>query len=272
MNLCAYCGGEIVNQADSRRIKNIGEVHADKCLSNSLNTIKEAIDVMHSQPTGSRKEWPSSINLFYMALFKKSPSAIKRFLLRRRGAAISDSSRIHKNSEIMGNVRELKLGDNAIIGENNCLVIGGPVIFENNIKLSDGVRIGPGFQCETSFLIMGENSTIGTNSTIDTSGGVEIGRNVTITSEVSIFTHNHGKTKDQPIMSHTEILEGTKIGDGSFIGFRSIILGGVEIAEGAIVGAGAVVTKNVLPYSIVAGNPAGLIGKRITDDEDKRQK
>lgn len=46
---------------------------------------------------------------------------------------------------------------------------------------------------------------------------------------------------------------------GSWISSRAIILGGVIIGENAVVAAGAVVTKNVAPYTLVAGNPAKLI-------------
>jgi len=48
----------------------------------------------------------------------------------------------------------------------------------------------------------------------------------------------------------------TTVGDDVWIGYGSIIIQGVEIGEGAIVAAGSVVTKNVAPYTIVAGNPA----------------
>ena len=50
------------------------------------------------------------------------------------------------------------------------------------------------------------------------------------------------------------------IEDDAFIGARSIILKGVTIGKGSIIGAGAVVTRNVPEYSIVAGNPAKVIG------------
>ena len=52
------------------------------------------------------------------------------------------------------------------------------------------------------------------------------------------------------------------IGDRVWIGYRAIVLPGVSIGEGAVVGAGAVVTKNVESYAIVAGNPAREIGLR----------
>ncbi|WP_420143839.1 acyltransferase [Sphingobium sp.] len=55
----------------------------------------------------------------------------------------------------------------------------------------------------------------------------------------------------------------TRIGRRCFIGARSLILPGVEIGDGSIVAAGAVVTKNVPPGSIVAGNPAQIIRSGI---------
>lgn len=55
----------------------------------------------------------------------------------------------------------------------------------------------------------------------------------------------------------------TYIGKCCFIGARAIILPGLQIGDGVIVGAGSVVTKNVQPYTIVAGNPAVVIKKNI---------
>jgi acetyltransferase-like isoleucine patch superfamily enzyme len=53
------------------------------------------------------------------------------------------------------------------------------------------------------------------------------------------------------------------IGHDVWIGRSAIILAGIEIGNGAVVGAGAVVTKNVPPYAIVAGNPARIIRNRF---------
>jgi acetyltransferase-like isoleucine patch superfamily enzyme len=57
------------------------------------------------------------------------------------------------------------------------------------------------------------------------------------------------------------------IEDDVWIGYGSIVLSGVKIGRGSIVAAGSVVTKDIEPYSIVAGNPAKLIRKRFTEDE-----
>lgn len=55
------------------------------------------------------------------------------------------------------------------------------------------------------------------------------------------------------------------ISDRAWIAYRAIILPGVTIGEGAVVGAGAVVMKDVEPYTIVGGNPAKVIKKRSLD-------
>ncbi len=61
-------------------------------------------------------------------------------------------------------------------------------------------------------------------------------------------------------------MERTYIGNDVWIGCGSMILSGVHVGNGAVIGIGAVVTKNVKPYSIVVGVPAKCLRKRFTDD------
>jgi putative colanic acid biosynthesis acetyltransferase WcaF len=53
-----------------------------------------------------------------------------------------------------------------------------------------------------------------------------------------------------------------RIGAHAFVGLRAIVLPGITIGRGAVVGAGSIVTHNVAPLVIVAGNPAAKIGDR----------
>lgn len=57
----------------------------------------------------------------------------------------------------------------------------------------------------------------------------------------------------------------TRIGNDVWIGYRAIILSGVTIGDGAVIGAGSVVTKDVPPYVIVAGNPARVVKHRFDE-------
>ena len=58
----------------------------------------------------------------------------------------------------------------------------------------------------------------------------------------------------------------TEIGNDVWLGIRTIVVGGVKISDGAVIGAGSVVTKDVGPYEIWAGNPARFIRKRFEDE------
>ncbi|MGL5276349.1 CatB-related O-acetyltransferase [Myroides sp.] len=62
----------------------------------------------------------------------------------------------------------------------------------------------------------------------------------------------------------------TIIGDGAWLGMRAMIMPGINIGEGAIIASGAVVIKDVEPYTIVAGNPAKPIKQRFSEEVIKK--
>ena len=83
---------------------------------------------------------------------------------------------------------------------------------------------------------------------------IRIGTKVAISREAFICTASHDITKpNRPLVTAC---------DGVWIGARAMILPGVTIGEGAVVAAGAVVTKDVEPWTVVGGNPARFIKKR----------
>jgi len=89
-------------------------------------------------------------------------------------------------------------------------------------------------------------------------GGVKVGRNVNISDGVVVITAKHDANSPKFEAAYEAIV----IEDWAWIATNAIILGGVTVGEGAIVAAGAVVTKDVPPYTIVGGNPAKVIGER----------
>ncbi|WP_281290928.1 CatB-related O-acetyltransferase [Halopseudomonas laoshanensis] len=62
-----------------------------------------------------------------------------------------------------------------------------------------------------------------------------------------------------------ELVPKATIGNDVWIGRSAIILSGVSVGDGAVVGAGSIVTKNVPPYAVVAGNPAKIIRYRFEE-------
>jgi len=107
-------------------------------------------------------------------------------------------------------------------------------------------------------LTIGANSCIGHKATLDARGGLTIGNNVNFSSEVMIWTAQH----DYRSPTFDTDFEPVVIGDYVWLGPRCIILPGVTIGEGAVVAAGAVVTKDVEPYTVVGGVPAQKISDR----------
>ena len=90
-----------------------------------------------------------------------------------------------------------------------------------------------------------------------------IGNDVRIAAGTVIIPANHGfKDTSQKICDQDINAEGIFIADDCWIGAGATILDGVSIGKGCVVGAGSIVTKSVEPFSIIAGNPASMIGKR----------
>ncbi len=135
----------------------------------------------------------------------------------------------------------------AIIGDN-CNICAN-VIIENKVMIGNNVTIKSGVQ-------IWDGVTIKDN--------VMVGPNVTFT--------NDKLPRSKNVNYH---LEHTLINVGASIGANSTILCGITIGEYALIGAGSVVTKSVVPYSLVYGNPAlhkGWVckcGQQLTQDNDK---
>lgn len=110
-------------------------------------------------------------------------------------------------------------------------------------------------------LVIGENSVINAKCRLDNRGGIVIGENVSISQEVLILTADH----DVNAADFAGRSLPVRIQDYVWIGTRAVILPGVTIGKGALIAAGAVVTKDVIPYAIVAGVPARVIKMRRTD-------
>lgn len=110
-------------------------------------------------------------------------------------------------------------------------------------------------------LSIGNGSIIGDRAILDARNGITIGTNVNFSSGVHIWTEQHDHS-DPDFRCLSDSSYRVEIADRVWIGPGVTILHSVSIGEGAVVAAGAVVTKDVPPFSIVAGIPAQKIGQR----------
>jgi maltose O-acetyltransferase len=108
---------------------------------------------------------------------------------------------------------------------------------------------------------IGDHTVINRDVLLDGRMGLRIGNNVSISEGTAIFTLEHDP--------NSQMFEGrgapVHIRDYAFVGARALVLPGITVGEGACVAAGAVVTRDVASFTIVAGVPARPIGQRRKD-------
>ena len=144
-------------------------------------------------------------------------------------------------------------------------------VIDDNCIIGKGTKIWH-FSHIMSGCVIGENCNIGQNVVV--SPQVVLGKNVKVQNNVSIYT---GVICEDdvflgPSMVFTNVINPrsnvnrrgqytkTVVKRGASIGANATIVCGHDIGEFAFIGAGAVVTKEVLPYALVVGNPARQVG------------
>ncbi len=140
------------------------------------------------------------------------------------GCEIGEGTKIWHFSHIMPNC---KLGDNCNIGQN--VVISPDVVLGKNVKVQNNVSIYTGVTCDDD---------------------VFLGPSMVFTNVIN---------PRSAINRKSEYLK-THVGKGASIGANATIVCGHNIGAYAFIGAGAVVTKEVLPFALVVGNPARQTG------------
>ncbi len=137
---------------------------------------------------------------------------------------IGKETKIWHFSHIMSNCM---IGDQCNIGQN--VVVSPKVILGQNVKVQNNVSIYTGVICEDD---------------------VFIGPSVVFTNVIN----------PRSAIKRTSEYQKTLIKKGASIGANATIICGISIGEFAFIGAGSVVTKEVLPYALVVGNPSRQIG------------
>ena len=132
------------------------------------------------------------------------------------------------------------------------------------------LRMAIAFERPGASVVIGDRTYMG-HGLMSVADRVTVGNDVMLSWGITILDNNsHALRFSERRNDVVEALKGRKdwgnvkisevqIGDKAWIGFNVSILKGVNIGEGAIVGAGSVVTRNVAPWTVVAGNPARVL-------------
>lgn len=160
----------------------------------------------------------------------------------------------------------LKINEDIDLGRNIRIKGIKNLSIGRGVKIADGVFLHCGASIRNSHrggISIGDNVYIGPYCVLFGEGGIEIGNDCLIAPGTIITSQQHTYTdwnipiRKQP-SEHSKIV----IEDDVWIGSNAVILPGIRIGKGSIIGAGAVVTKDVPPYSVAVGVPARVIKRR----------
>jgi len=163
------------------------------------------------------------------------------------------------------------IGKNVIVLNPQCVYLA------HNAGINDNCFVGPltSYAGDVFYpkIEIGENSWLGKNCSVAAINSVTIGKNVLFAGGVHITDHSHGYTEiDKPVALQPLTSKGpVSIEDECWLGFGCEILSGVRVGKHSVVAARSVVTKDVPPYSVVAGNPARIV-KRYNHEKKQWEK
>ena len=135
-------------------------------------------------------------------------------------------------------------------------------------KTRESVHVVPPLYCDYGTNIqVGENFFANYHFTVLDCAPVNIGDNVQIAPNVSIYSAGHPLHPDSRNSGYEYALPIT-IGDNVWIGGNVVICPGVTIGDCAVIGAGSVVTRDVPPWTVAAGNPCRVLRQITEADRD----
>lgn len=191
--------------------------------------------------------------------FKRMPISATSIskIIRNSTAKIIVEGRLVLGSHLtqVGEIGQMKFDRTIIQMESNSLL---SIKGKRKVNLGPGVRVLMG---KDSQVTIGEGTFITANSLLISTSSISIGKDCAISWDVQIMDTDFHKV----IINGENKKEGKPvvIGDKVWIGSRATILKGVNIGNGAIIAASSVVTKDVLPNTLVAGNPAKAIKSNV---------
>ena len=227
-----------------------------------------------------------------VSLIPRKPGIVLRnWLYRPLFAQLGRGVRIQSGVEFV-QPQQIEIGDRVTINRGSYLSSAGTSKAEagnNQVCLEAGVNLGFDVQLNTfgsnsriclrqqvildrgvdlrsldrGSIEIGSATYIGPYTCLAGPGAIAIGKSCLIASHTGIYANNHNfADPSRQIVEQGITCKGIAIEDDCWLGTGVKVLDGVTIGRGSIIGAGAVVTKNIPPYSVAVGVPAKVVSRR----------
>ncbi len=168
-------------------------------------------------------------------------------LLGSNNTEIADSVHIFRGARI-----------DALGHENNKIILGEGVAVERNVDIG---------ALDNTQIHIDKGTFIGVGACVAGPGNVKIGKRCLIAAHSGIFANSHNYADPSRYIADQGVTcKGITIEDDCWLGHAVTVIDGVTIGKGSVIGAGAVVTKDIPPYSIAVGTPAKVIKTRLPED------
>ena len=162
---------------------------------------------------------------------------LQAFLLAQETVELGEGCFIAPDAAIFGEPgRPVLIGARCAIASQAFL--HGPITLQDEVSVNAGARLDGG------------------------SKGIVVGRGTRIASGAALYAFDHRMAPDRPIRDQPVRSRGIVIGEDCWIGANAGVTDGVKLGDHAVVGMGAVVTRDVPEWAVVAGSPAQIIGDR----------
>ena len=185
-------------------------------------------------------------------------SRLYPLLLGRAGRNVTFGSNV-----VLRHPHKIRIGDDVVIDDGCCLDAKGDG--NRGIDIGTGVFIGRGtiLSCKNGDIVIDDHANIGFNCEIFSGARVRLGKHTLVAAYTYLVggDHTHDRT-DTPVLHQKRVARGIEVDDNAWLGAHVVVADGVTIGRDAIVGAGAVVRREIPPFSVAAGVPARVIRDR----------
>jgi acetyltransferase-like isoleucine patch superfamily enzyme len=238
-----------------------------------VDTLRRLIADRRGGDAGALDEWsaPDVLELSWMLGRRLCRGALLRARLGSSGGLVFCARGVR-----VVHARHVRAGRDLDL-EDGCFING---LSRRGVTFGDRCTVGRGAIVAPSGLLggepgegllMGDHSNLGAWAYVGCSGFISIGSHVLMGPRVSLLAEDHNAAStDAPIKAQGVTRLPIAIEDDVWLGAGVTVVSGVTIGRGSIVAAGSVVTRDVAPFSVVAGVPAALVRSRLAGGADSR--